>query len=173
VTGDSLQHGGVFFCARKAQQAQVLLGEDGTQAGRNRRVAGNLQRAAAVDGNPRRSRRNATQAGQDSMCSRICFAGAAQPGHPNTRRDSQTIRGTRWGVERIFDSNAAFDFLRADLPRAGSSASCVVQRSVHLLAHGKARPVEADPNRPRLQAEDLRNLFSGQLLHVVQHKNDA
>ena len=65
-----------------------------------------------------------------------------------------------------------FDFLRAGLPRAGSSGASL-QRSVHLLAHGKARPMEADPDRPRLQAENLRDLFGGQLLHVVQHKNDA
>ena len=50
--GDSLQPGGAIFCARNPQQAQILLGEDRTQARRNGGVARNLQRAAAVDGNP-------------------------------------------------------------------------------------------------------------------------
>ena len=56
---------------------------------------------------------------------------------------------------------------------AGRQLVCVVQRSVHLLAYGKARPMEADPDRPRLQVENLRDLFGGQLLHVVQYQNDA
>ena len=33
--------------------------------------------------------------------------------------------------------------------------------------------MQPDPDRPRLQVENLRDLFGGQLLHVVQHKNNA
>jgi hypothetical protein len=66
MRGDSLQHSGHFLCAWLTQQAQVFLGEDGAQAGRDRGVARNLQRATVVDGTPKITEKgNASRASFD------------------------------------------------------------------------------------------------------------
>src|ERR1035437_9755976 len=66
----SLQNEGSFFRLCHNQHAQIFPRKDGAQSRRNSRVTGvsrERQRSMAV----RRSRRNATHAGHDSICTRI------------------------------------------------------------------------------------------------------
>jgi hypothetical protein len=70
-----LQNCGSYLCSRKAQQAEILLREDGTQARRHRRIAGNLQQAAAVDGGAQVAQEcNAGWAGVDMLAHLIAGA---------------------------------------------------------------------------------------------------
>ena len=48
-----------------------------------------------------------------------------------------------------------------------------LQHPAHLLADPQPRPMQADPDRSRLQIENPRDLAGGQLLHVMKHKNHA
>ena len=50
---------------------------------------------------------------------------------------------------------------------------CDIQYLAHLFAYAQACPMEANPDRPRLLVENLRDLFGLQFLHVVEHKNNA
>ena len=47
-----------------------------------------------------------------------------------------------------------------------------VQNPAHLFAHGEARTVQPNPDRPRLKIENLCHLFGGQLFHIVEDKNN-
>ena len=87
MRGDSLQHGGDYFCAlgipsrrryswvRRERRRGATAGSQGTSSERQRSMA------------PRRSRRNTTQAGQDSMWLRIAsqVSGSTRPSRYSER----------------------------------------------------------------------------------------
>ena len=132
---------------------------------------GILQGAAIDRWHARRSRRNATQDGHASICSRICSQVAAPLCHPDTLRDWQTDRGIRPGVVRL-GSERVWASLAEDLACFGFSEAASAARLISLrtLSRARWRRIRTVPG---CSERTCATCSVCQFLHIVEHENDA
>ena len=106
------------------------------------------------------------------MCSRICsqVRGSTRP----SRYSERLANRSRHSAGRCVPlARAAFGLACGEALTVLGCSGTASEQLAHLLAHAQTCPMEANPHRSRLQSENLRHLLGLQLLHVVEHEDNA
>lgn len=168
--GDSLHSRRDFFRDGHSEHAQVFAGEERAKSLVDGGIAGNVERTAAIDGGAQVSKKQYTRGAILNVLAHLIAGGGF--------RSAVDVLG------EIREKLAAFSgalssmgkrILRiwlgwfADACHPGRAFELVA----HLFANTQSGAMEANPHGPGLQVENLRNLIGGQILHIVEHKDDA